>query len=417
MTQIKDALIESNPWWKREFSMDYKDREIFGEIQKFIPLPQIISITGLRRVGKTTIMLKIISDAIQNGMDPQNIMYFTFDGFRSIDLNSILKEYETLVERNLRSGSYLFLFDEIQKLTEWSDQLKRIYDLHQKSIKIIISGSESLFIRKESREILAGRIFEFKMEPLTFREFLTFKNTTFEPINLYEKELEKLFSEFILTQGFPELVNITDKDIITKYIKESVVEKVIYRDLPLLLNIKDISLLESILNIFMENPGQIVNMNEIASDLGVSRQTISLYLSYLEKSFLLKKLYNFSRNRRKVERKLKRYYPSFISPALLFRDDDYSKSKVFEWWMVIQLGAEFFWRDVYKHEVDIVLVKEEILPLEVKYGKVKYSGVMAFMSYFNIEKGYIITSTIEETKEISGKLIHLIPAFKFLLKK
>ena len=141
-----------------------------------------------------------------------------------------------------------------------------------------------------------------------------------------------------------------------------------------------------------------------------------MYLSYLEKSFFLQKLYNFSKNRRKVERKLKEYYPAFISPNLLFQDNNLSKSKVFEWWMVIQLRAEFFWRDSRQNEVDVVLIEEEIKPIEVKYGKIKLSEILAFLNYFDLDMGYVATSTTEESKIINNKTIQFIPGFKFLLE-
>ncbi|RLI91742.1 MAG: ATP-binding protein, partial [Candidatus Altiarchaeales archaeon] len=63
MTTIKEALKDSNPWWKGKFRLEFKEREIYKQIQKFLPLPQIIALTGLRRVGKTTLMLKIVEDA------------------------------------------------------------------------------------------------------------------------------------------------------------------------------------------------------------------------------------------------------------------------------------------------------------------------------------------------------------------
>ena len=68
MTKIIDALIEFNPWWKAPQEIEFKEREVYGKIQKFMPLPQIIGLTGLRRVGKTTILLKIAEDAAKKGL-------------------------------------------------------------------------------------------------------------------------------------------------------------------------------------------------------------------------------------------------------------------------------------------------------------------------------------------------------------
>ena len=62
MTNIQQALQDFNPWWKGNFVVEFKDREIYSKIQKFLKLPQIIAFTGLRRVGKTTLMKKVIED-------------------------------------------------------------------------------------------------------------------------------------------------------------------------------------------------------------------------------------------------------------------------------------------------------------------------------------------------------------------
>lgn len=416
MAKIKEVLQDLNPWWKEEFKIEFKEREVYKQIQKFMSLPQIIALTGLRRVGKTTLMFKIVEDYIRIGSNSKSIVYFSFDEFREVEIREVMKVYEEFMEKDFRKGKYLLLLDEIQKLRNWEDQLKGVYDTFGKNIKIIISGSESLFIRKKSKETLAGRIFEFKVEPLSFKEFLLFKDVNFKPIGLYEKELTKLFKEFTLTFGFPELVNIKEKDVIKKYIKESIVEKVVYRDIPKLFKIKDISIIESLLNVFMEDPGQLVEISELAKELKISRQTLSNYLLYLEESFLIKKLYNFSRSRRKVERKLKKYYPTIISVDILFREDDTSKSKVFEWLMVSQLKAEFFWRDPYKNEVDIVIIDRKPIPIEIKYGKIDISGLLAFMKKFKVNGGYVISPDKEGIQKTDGKTISVIPAFKFLLK-
>ncbi len=417
MPKIRDVLQDSNPWWKQEFTVEFKEREIYDSVKRFLPLPQMIAFTGLRRVGKTTLMLKIAEDYMRSGFDPRNIVYFSFDEFRAAELREVLKEYEELLERDLRKGSYLVLLDEVQKLSRWEDQLKGVYDTFGKNLKIVVSGSESLLIKDTSRETLAGRLLDFKVETLSFREFLVFRGlASYEPMGLYERELSRLLDEFILTLGFPELVNIKDKSIIRKYVKESIVEKIFYRDIPRLFKISDASALEPLLNVLMEEPGQLVELSGLAMELGLSRQTLSRYLTYLEESFLLRKVYNFSKSRRKVERKLKKYYPTLISVDLLFKDDDGSKSRVFEWFIVNQLKAEFFWRDPYKREVDIVLPDGEIVPIEVKYGRLDLSGLLAFMKKFKVGHGYVISTKECREQKLDDKTISIVPAFKFLLK-
>jgi predicted AAA+ superfamily ATPase len=411
---IKQAINGSNPWWSGAFEFDYKERNIYNEIQKFINLPQIISLTGLRRTGKSTLMRKIIKDYLASGFEAQNILYFSFDDFETSELEDILSEYENITGKNIEIGKYLLLFDEIQKLNKWEEKIKRIYDRYYKKAKIIISGSESLFIRKKSKESLAGRIFEFKVEQLTFDEFIRIKGAKIKPIAIYENKLIKLFDEYTLTMGFPELVDVNDKQVIRRYIRD-LIEKIIDSDIPKVFNVEDPQILKSMLNILMDNPGQIINVSEISKELGIERHACSRYFSFLEASFLIKKLYNFSKNKRKIERKLKKYYPTVISPELSFQDDQFSRSKVFEWSLVRQINPEFFWRDAYKNEVDMVVTKGMIIPIEIKYGKIDINGTLEFLRKFGLNEGYIISRNTESQKMIDGKNITIIPFFKFLL--
>lgn len=83
--------------------------------------------------------------------------------------------------------------------------------------------------------------------------------------------------------------------------------------------------------------------------------------------------------------------------------------------MVTQLKADFFWRDAYKNEVDVILGDGNPIPVEIKYGKLNFKGLMAFMRTFKVNEGYIVSYESELEKEINGNTIRVIPAFKFLL--
>ena len=413
--KIKKALFDSNPWWRQKLEISYKDRVIYQKLQKYLEAKQIIALTGLRRVGKTTIMLKIVKEKIDAGFVPDNIVYFSFDNFRDLDLSELLEVYSEEYDKDLGNSKYLFLFDEIQKIINWEEQVKRLYDLHA-NFKIIISGSESLFIRKKSKESLAGRMFEFKVESLSFKEFLSFKGLNIKPIGLHEKELLRTFEDFMFSGGFPELVDVKDKDFVKNYIREAVVEKILFKDIPLIFPIRDVSILESIFKIISGNPGQIIEINKLASEVGLSRRVVSLYIGYLENSFLIKKIFNFSRNQRKTAKKLKKYYPTIPALGFIYGDEDV-KSKIFENLIVLQTGANFFWRDSYKNEVDIVLDNEKnIIPIEVKYGEIKnIEGLTKFMKSFNVKEGFVISRDEEMEQKIDNKKISVIPAWKWLL--
>lgn len=415
MTQILDALVEQNPWWKGEFALGYRPREAYRRIEKALHSRFIVALTGLRRTGKTTLLLRIGQEAIRRGTNPKDVVYFSFDEFRAADIRQVLREYEALLNRRFGERRTILLLDEIQKLPGWQDQLKALYDAWGLKVKACVSGSESLFLRRGSKETLAGRLLEYAVEPLSFREYLDFRGQPTEPVGLYAGEIARAFPAYVRSLGFPELVDVTDRDVIRKYVRESLLSRVLYRDLPGIVRIRDPAALESLVNLLLEEPGQIWHLADLGRDLGLTRQTASQYVTLLERAFLLRKLYNYSRSRRKTERKLKRYYPAVISPDLAFRTDDQSRARVLEWVVVTRLRAEFFWRDARRNEVDAVLTDGRPVPVEVKSGRVDISGILAFLREFGGARGYVASSAIEETRRVGGKEVRIVPAHKLLL--
>ena len=164
----------------------------------------------------------------------------------------------------------------------------------------------------------------------------------------------------------------------------------------------------------LEELGQLIELSNWSKELGILRQTLSLYLRYLEESFIVKKLYNFSKSRRKTERRLKKYYPAVVSEDLLFRQDDISRSHAFEWIVIRLLNVDFFWRDPYKNEVDAVAVEgDKISAFEVKYGKIDTDGLITFMQHFKINSGTIISKEAQKSMKVDGKNVEVTPAYRF----
>src|SRR5271157_3061197 len=142
--KVKRALNEFNPFWTSPTKIEYKDRRIYERLKKFIKEPQIISLCGLRRVGKTTLLQKIIQDILEEN-PPDSVLYFSFDDFQELELFDVLDSFKEIHKKEPR---FLF-FDEVQKLPNWAEKVKILYDT--KKYKIFVSGSESLFLRKGTR--------------------------------------------------------------------------------------------------------------------------------------------------------------------------------------------------------------------------------------------------------------------------
>lgn len=417
-----EILLEANEWWKtgmikRHDSLKYK-RKLFFEIQKYINLRQIIAFVGLRRVGKTTLLYQLIELLLDKKVKPEHILYFSFD--ESVeDLREIITIYqENILKKQLSDDKIYIFLDEIQKLKDWQNKLKIYYDRYP-NVKFFISGSASINLLLDAKESLAGRIFYFSLDVLSFEEFLEFKGKDVKKIrsniNLWKSELKTELNNFLL-RPFPEIVNF-EEELAKKYIKEGIIEKAIFRDLSYLFGIKDIELIEKLIYIIASTPGLIINLDDFSKDFGRSRQLISNYLYYLETCFLVKSLKNFKGSFKASSRKLKKYY--LIHPAISLALSSPEKGKIIETLIRSSLHANYFWREL-GNEVDFVLKSDKkIIPFESKYSKEvrlkDVKGLIKFMEQFKINEGIVITPDFESKQSVGNKSIKFIPLWKWIL--
>jgi len=414
-------IEDINPWWttstiQKEF-LKLERRDLFNELINFIKDKQIITLTGLRRTGKTVLLHHII-DYLLKQFPKENILYYNFDLFDET-IENILEYYQDKVKLDFKKEKIFVFLDEVQKHDNWENELKVLYD-NFPNIKFFISGSSSLFIEKKTKESLAGRSFSFILKPLTFKEYLKLKKFSFDEkrMSLYKSEIEKHLNYYLKMGGFPELIEENDENKISKYVKELVIDKIIYIDIPKAFKIEEPELLSRILSIISSNPGIIFDYESIASDLKRNRKTISNYALYLEKAFLIKKVYNYSRNVLTSEKKMKRFYPSSTSFSFLFNAE---QGRIIENLVLMNYDFRFFSREGDK-EVDFIETdKNRITPIEVKYAdnikEKEIKGLLNFMEKNSLKKGIVITKSSEDKKMIKGSNIQFIPLWKWLLEK
>ena len=353
---------------------------------------------------------------LNQGIKPEHILYFSFDETVE-NLDDILNLYkEHILRKGLGEGNLYFFFDEIQKLSDWQNKIKIIYDTHP-NIKIFISGSASLNILIYAKENLAGRIFYFTLHLLSFQEFLTLKGKKMQKIKenvlLWKDELRVELNNYLL-RPFPETVN-ADDELAKKYIKEGVIEKVIFKDLTQLFGIHDIELIDKIVHILANNPGMIVSLEDLSKDFGRSRQLISNYLYYLCSCFVVNGLKNYRGSLKVSSRKLKKYYLSH--PAFALALDSPDVGKVVENLVMFALKTDHYWRDLNK-EVDFIVINKKTIPVEVKYKnnirKKDIKGLLKFMDEYKLKEGIVITDDMLNEETIEGKKIKYEPLWRWL---
>jgi len=418
-----EKLTKFNEWWitkkvKDSLLKPYR-RPLFDDLLKYLKDRQILLVMGLRRVGKTTLLYQLIQELLDRKIEAFNILYFSFDE-EGGDVEDLLETYkEKILKTNFENIERIYVFlDEIQKTKDWQNKLKIFYDLFP-NIKFFISGSASVGLQKKSKESLAGRIYDFILKPLNFKEFLELKGMKIQEkkIEIYKSKIQPLLFDYLRKGGFPEIVEETDDEKIKSYIKNSVIERIIYKDLPIEFGLKDIELLKILIELFAKNPGMILNYDTLSKDLKKNKITLTNYISYLEYAMVLRIVYNYRKGFLVSSRKLKKIYLTNSAFSFVFVDNFYSESfleKIIEEMVINEIEAKNYYRNSY--EIDaIVKLKQKVLPIEVKYGKVETKGMLKFLREFSIKRGLIITKNLFKEETVDNKKISLIPIWAFLL--
>lgn len=383
-------------------------RQLFYILEKYLDEPQIISIVGLRRTGKTTILKQLINSLIiKKNVNPQQIMILSLDDALVTTKLPFIDYLDSFLDKtNEKQTRYIFL-DEIQYVNKWQHILKRYYDTRP-NIKFFVSGSSSLFIQKKSTESLAGRIYEFKLNPLSFEEYLgiaevdsillseykKFAVSNLEKIKYneneyqwflvnYGKKLETLFENYLLYYQFPETINKKDKDTIHKYIEDAIYKKSIEYDIPRLFDINKVDELKFSFRILINETSNEIEFGKISSEAGIELNTLKKYLNYFHDSLLFDIVYNYTRSVRKSKRLQKKGYIASSNFFSTFHPEffkiknisDQYMGRLVETYIYNILKEKFEYISFYKKrekEIDFICNNEILSKQETKLIEVKY---------------------------------------------
>ncbi len=384
--EIKEALQLLNGWWTSnmvsgDLTMDYR-RPAFEEAYGLLTgYKEVIILTGLRRIGKTTIMYQIV-DALLKKIKPQNIAYFTFD-YGSVDITSILYSYREITGVNWKEEKIYLFLDEVQKLNGWSQQVKMIYDAFP-NIRFIISGSASLQLEHMAMDDLAGRHYHIDVPVLSINEYYSLRHgkklKKLDNIRLYEDDIGVEMEAYI-RKPFPGLAGIDDERRIYEYIRESVTSKIIGQDLIQEFKKVDIPLLNSLVNIFFSEPGMILNIDSLSRALAKRKQEVERHIYMLEFSKLIRVIKNYRPSTLSESRKQRKVYPYDISMSLA-ENPSIDKGKIVEALIVSRLNIRRYWREGGK-EVDCLMGNgKNIIPVEVKSSDAFREEYIKNLNYF-----------------------------------
>jgi len=357
-------LKQFNRHWEKDFFYDISfKRDYFEELKQKLENKFILNLIWIRRVWKTTLMKQLIDYLIlEKKINRKNIFFYSFDEIWEI--KEKIDEYIKITWINLEKEKIYIFFDEVQKIKDFQSKIKIYYDFHT-NIKFILSGSSSLYLQK--KESLAWRIFETYIKPLNFWEFLRFKKIDYylEDSLIYKEKIILEFEKYIFRQ-FIDTIYFREEEIF-EYIN-SLTNKIIKEDITTYFKIEYPDILLKIFRIISNNTWMILEYKNFSNDLDIDQRTLEKYIYYLEEAFLIKKVYNYSTNLIKTERKLKKVYLETTS-FCLNKEIDW---EIFENYILNLLDLEYFYR-VWNKEVDFIQIKDkyslkpELIWIEIKY--------------------------------------------------
>lgn len=258
-----------------------------NQLIKFKDKEQIKVITGIRRCGKSSLLGLFVQYLKENGVSKNNILQINFEDLKYNNMTYL--ELNELVEKQakkVKGSLYLFL-DEVQKVDKWELTVNSLR--LKKNIDIYITGSNAYLLSSQLSTYLSGRYVEIKMQPLTFKEFLTFYF-----YDLKDKTKDEKFDLFLKYGGMPGLKDFNFDEKMIRQTLDGIFSTVLVKDIASHADVKDVSLLGKITSYLADNIGNPTSLNNIKNTLcsaqlikkGVHLSAIDNFINLLENAFV-----------------------------------------------------------------------------------------------------------------------------------
>lgn len=384
-------------------------REILKEIEKYFHSKEAIIITGMRRTGKTT-LLKIIFEKIDSKNkifldleNPLNRRYFEEENYENIK-----KTFEFL-GINFNKKSYLFL-DEIQFVKNLPSVVKYFIDHY--NVKFFLTGSASFYLKNLFSETLVGRKYIFELFPLSFKEFLIFKETNFKipekkeefNKNIFET-LYPFYEEYIYFGGFPEVVLKESKDEKEKSLEE-IFKSYFQMEIVTLGDFRKNEVVRDLIFLLMQRAGAKIDITKISKELGISRKSVSEYISFLEGTYFIYLLRPFSKKKNTEIRKTPKVY--FCDTGILNKFAKLDEGVIFENAVFLALrrkGEVNYYQKKSGVEIDFIFNKDIAYEVKINADENDLKNLGNICKELEIKEFYVISKNYHHSLKIIHPLL------------
>lgn len=360
-------------------------RDLEKTLQRLAKKYPIITLTGARQCGKSTLLRHCFADYTYVLLEEPDMREFAQEDPRGF----------------LQNFTHPVIIDEAQYVPHLFSYIQSIVDAKNETGMFVLSGSQNFLLMESISQSLAGRTAVLYLSTFSISELST------------SNQLPSSLNDLIFTGGYPR---IYDKDIAPIDFFPSYIQTYIERDVRLLKNISDTSAFIRFIKLCAGCIGQVLNTTSLANEAGISAQTVQSWLSILETSKIIFMLNPYYKNfNKRITKSSKLYfYDTGLACSLLdlrsVKDIElhYMRGSLFENLIISEYfkqcfasgaqAAAWFWRDNNKNEIDLLIEKsDKLFPIEIKSGATMHSKYADTIVWFN---------KLRETSKNTGAIIY-----------
>jgi len=397
---IKDIISENIELAKKG---NYRKRIVFDKVLDLVETKHILSLVGVRRCGKSTLMKELVRFALKKTVQ-KNILYLNlenpfFNQYKS-DVYNLQKIYDIFYQNTDKSKKIFVFFDEIQFFSDWQVFVKYLYEKNE--AKIILTGSNSKLLSSELATILSGRTISLHVYPFSI------------------EEAKLNFDSYLVNGGFPEVVFDLS---LKKELAQMYYKNILYLDVIPRFKIMNVLGMENLSYYLLSNFGKEISYNTLKSISNLDDKTVKQYISYLEDANFLYSIHNYDFSLKKLIGNKKKIY--LVDP--IFSDISFKNSpdigRLFENYIFMVLKR--FGNDIYFYkngnECDFLVktgskiseVIQVCYELNSLNEKREIEGILSVLNKFKLKKGFIVTKNQKKKIVADSYLIDVIDEKSF----
>jgi len=402
---------------KRELGVE---RETLSDLKSLISAPQVVVVTGLRRVGKSTLLKQIAEKYLKD-----NYYFVNFEDERL--LNFQVKDFDLLHETliSLFGEKKAFLFDEIQNVPQWERFVRR---LHDQGYKFVVTGSNASLLSQELGTRLTGRSIRVELFPFSFREFLVLKQVelpNLEVLTTKQKgNLLKYTNDYLASGGIPDALKYPELPI-----HKTLYDDVLFRDIATRYAIDNVKSLQELSFYLISNTSSLISFNKLKDLLKLgSVNTVKSYVSYLENSwlFFVVNKYAYSVKEQQIAAKKLYCVDTGLAQSVGFSFSE-NKGKLMENLVFLTLRRKYqtvyYYKTAQDLEVDFFVPSKQMLvqvaqkfDLQETREREQKALVVAESELKKALRLILVSEGEKQEMEHEGTKIQVVPLYEWLLE-